>query len=652
MLDVPLSCCLVLSELTQSSMSTCFSSARLFLLFAVALVVLTPASHAQLSPIGSYRSAIFGEGAAEITAYDAQSQRLFFVNAFSQTVDVLDVRNPANPSFLFSIDISRFGDQANSVAAHNGLVAIAVQNNDAQARGRVVFVNADGDVRGMVTVGALPDMVAFTPDGKHVVVANEGEPNDEYDVDPEGSISIITLPELNDPVAGIGRPVLRHQTLTTSTVRTATFTAFSENTLDPSVRIFGPGATVAQDLEPEYVAISPDGSTAWVSLQENNALAVVDIARATITDIVGLGFKDHRLAENALDVSNRDDAINITTWPVYGMYQPDAIATFIAGEETYIISANEGDSRDYDGFSEEERVGDLLLDASAFPDAATLQLDENLGRLKVTSTRGDIDGDGDYDELYAFGARSFSIWNADGTLVYDSGSDLEQLIAAEEPDNFNATDDENDSFDDRSDDKGPEPEGVVVGVVDGRTFAFLGLERVGGILVVEVTNPANPTILQYVNSRIFSGEPEDDMAGNLSPEGLLFIDAADSPTQAPLLVVSYEVSGSVEIFEFATPPGTYASKQSISSTSSVQLAGYPNPFNPTTRVSFHLATAQTIRAAIYDALGREVALLGTGPHAAGTHTATFDASHLPSGMYFVRVQSPSEVQVLPLTLLK
>jgi hypothetical protein len=201
-----------------------------------------------------------------------------------------------------------------------------------------------------VEVGALPDMLVFTPDGKRVLVANEGEPNDAYDVDPEGSVSIIDLP--NDITK-----------LTQANVRTATFDKFNDAELDPSIRIFGPGATVAQDLEPEYITVSKDSKTAWVALQENNAIAVLDIDSGEFTALRGLGFKDHRLPGNELDVSDRDKQINITNWPVFGIYQPDAIASYDYQGRTYIVTANEGDARDYDGFSEEFRVKDLMLDA-------------------------------------------------------------------------------------------------------------------------------------------------------------------------------------------------------------------------------------------------------------------------------------------------
>ncbi len=364
------------------------------------------------------------------------------------------------------------------------------------------------------------------------------------------------------------------------------------------VRIFGPNATVAQDLEPEYIAVSPDSSTAWVSLQENNAYAELDIASGEFVSITPFGFKDHSIAGNGLDASNRDNEINIATWPVKGMYQPDAIATYSAGGKLFLVTANEGDSRDYDGFSEEVRVKDLVLDPTAFPDAATLQLNENLGRLKTTTSLGDTDGDGDFDEIFSYGARSFSIRTADGALVFDSGDDIAQITASALPDDFNSTNDENDSFDARSDDKGAEPEGVVLGKIRGRTYAFIGLERVGGIMVYDVTDPAAPVFQTYVNNRDFAGDAEAGTAGDLAPEGLVFISAADSPTRQPLLVVANEVSGTTTIFAIA---GVRVPKSSLSA------AAVASPENPGSNAASSQAplannVVATIAAAPQDSL--------------------------------------------------
>jgi hypothetical protein len=276
---------------------------------------------------------------------------------------------------------------------------------------------------------------------------------------------------------------------------------------------------------------------------------VVDLNEVKVTSLVGLGFKNHALDINAFDASNKDKEIRIQSWPVKGMYQPDAIESFVVKGTTYLVTANEGDARDYEGFSEETRVATLSLDPVAFPAAEYLQDDANLGRLKTTTTLGDTDGDGDVDELYAYGARSFSVWTDAGELVYDSAGVLERKLAELDPENFNSTHDANGSFDNRSDDKGPEPEGLTIGKVNGIPVLFLGLERMGGVMAFDLSNPEAPEFIEYVNTRIFDGDPQSDTAGDLGPEGLVFIPAEDSPNGKSLLVVSYEVSGSIAVFQ-------------------------------------------------------------------------------------------------------
>ncbi len=920
-----------------------------------------------LQALGTYDA---GEaGSAEIVAYDAKSRRLFVVNAATATVDVLNARNPRAPAKIATIDTAAFGSP-NSVAVKDGLVAIAIQSDPKTDAGRVAFYDTAGKLLASVRVGALPDMLTFTPDGKYVLVANEAEPSGygAGHVDPEGSVSIIPVPKSEKQL----------RKLKDSDVRTATFTQFNgqEAALrSQGIRIYGPGASAAQDFEPEYITVSDDSRRAYVTLQENNAIAEIDIERARVTKLLPLGFKDYSEAPQAtatyqwknrpsigataagqrltlggfsglafegvtgdgklkfithtdrgpngepvgvrrpfllpqfnphlvritldpangkfelveqiplrapngrlltgvsnillsqdgnqpyndevpvdlrdrqlsldplggdfegiaidtdgtfwmadeyrpaiyhfgktgrlierlipigthaaagaavpapgtagvygtevlpaviaqrrqnrgmegiaiqdgriygfvqsplrnpatlangalnamqnvrivefdpatrqtrqflyvmdnppsisaddtradkigdvaavpgggflvlerdddavpedpietitkkvyatsladatdisslgafvvngiaktvdqmtadelasvgvkpatkklhvdlaqagyagvekieglallptgqlalindndfgvagividnatgrftiapgyvpeevelgivtvpgLDASDRDDAIDIRSWPVFGMYQPDAIASFKAGRNSYLITANEGDARDWPGFAEEARVGSLALDPVAFPEAASLKNNASLGRLNVTKSLGDIDGDGDYDALYTLGGRSFSIWNLDGSLVFDSGSDFERIIAARAPQFFNASNDDR-AFDSRSDNKGPEPEAVTVGQVGKRTYAFIGLERQGGVMIYDVTTPRAPVFVDYVNNRDFSVDPATSPAAkDLGPEGVLFIDAKDSPTRDPLLVVANEISGTVTIY--------------------------------------------------------------------------------------------------------
>ncbi|MEL6928717.1 MAG: choice-of-anchor I family protein [Cyanobacteria bacterium J06600_6] len=908
----------------------------------------------ELTQIGRYETGLFDEGAAEITAYDPDGQSLFVINGATKTIDILDVSDPTSPTFTKAIAIEEFGDGINSVAISNGIVAAAIEGESADALGTIVFFDTEGSVLNQLTVGALPDAVTFTPDGTKLVVANEGEPDeDDPTINPEGSISIIDL------AAGVEN----------ATVTTADFTEFNGQEAElrgRGVRIF-PEETFANDVEPEFVTVSPDGTQAFVTLQENNTIAVVDLEAGEISDIQPLGLKDYsrglptvtnyewdlsgevlgttpagqeillgglsglyyegktddgklqfiatpdrgpngeptdldgdgtkerpfplpdyqaklvrfnldessgefeiteeiqlfredghtpitglpnlqageagsaytdespvdlfgnplandpfgadmesilvapdgsfwlsdeyrpaiynfdahgvlinrfipegtaasvghpegtfgtetlpevyaqrrgnrgfegmalntdngnlyafiqspidnpdvsnaeakaadesndfnsrnsqvlRILEvdpatgepvgeyvyflegskgvdkigdavyvgdgkfnvierdsgtdadsekfifevdltgatnilgtelstatredsalegmsaddlagidiqpvtktqilnlpslgynagdkpeglallddgslavindndfglldepiagdgsvpfnpdptqtvlgiinfdqsNGLDPSDKD-GIAIRNEPVFGLYQPDAIAAYEVDGETFYVTANEGDAR-----SEDERVEDLELDPEAFPNAAELQTDETLGRLEVSTIDGDLDGDGDFDRLVSYGGRSFSIRDSKGNLVFDSGDDFAQISAEQVPELFNSNG-TIDSFDSRSDAKGAEPEGVVVGEVDGKAYAFVGLERVGGVAVYDISNPSESEFVQYINPI----DAETGDALDLAPEGLQFISAEDSPNGEPLLTVSNEVSGTVSIYQ-------------------------------------------------------------------------------------------------------
>jgi len=518
-----------------------------WLLFVVALVCVANvfaqrnnSNNIGLKVLGTYAAGIYDRGASEIVAYDRQTKRLFTVNGATSKIDVLSIANPSAPTLLFSIDLARYGRQANSVAVKNGIVAAAVEANVKTDYGKVVFFDADGNYLNDVTVGALPDMVTFTPDGTKVLVANEGEPNDSYTVDPEGSVSVVDISN------GVGF----------ATATYAGFSAFTNARLDPSIRIFGPNASVSQDLEPEYIAVSDDSKTAWVTLQENNAVGVLNLNSGEFSKLIGLGFKNHSLSRNGIDASDRINSstpgVNeILPRPVFGMYQPDAIATFTYLNETFFVTANEGDAREYSGFTEEVRIGSLMLDPAVFPQATFLRTDAQIGRLNVTRTLGNTDGDAEYEALYAFGARSFSIWTGSGEQIYDSGDEIEQITSLAFPSFFNASS-TNNTRDDRSDNKGPEPEGVTVGKVFGRNYAFVGLERIGGLIVYDISNPFAPRFVQYVNNRNFLAATNTPAAGDLAPEGLHFISAEDSPNGKPLLVVANETSGTTTVYEISS----------------------------------------------------------------------------------------------------
>lgn len=485
---------------------------------------------------------------AEISAYDPASKRLFSTNITQNKLEIIDFKNPVVLSKIASIDISAYGGGINSVAFSNGVVAVAVDDTLITNPGKVVFFDVNGTFINLVTVGALPDHVSFTADGTKLLVANEGEPATDYSVDPEGSVSVIDM----TPGAAA---------LTQADVTNLGFTQFDTD-IDAlraaGVRIFGPSNTVSQNVEPEYITVSDDGKTAWVTLQEANALAIIDLDNKVVSSIVPLGLKDG--LGYSLDASDQAPGIFFNNWKIKGMYQPDAIAHWNVGGNEYLITANEGDVREWNAYTESVRLNASAykLDPTAFPDAAYLKRAELLGRLTVTTATGDTDGDGDFDEIHTFGGRSISIWNAGtGALVWDSGDDLERITAADPVfgAQFNASN-ANNTLKNRSDDKGPEPEGVALGTIDGRNYAFTALERIGGVVVYDVTNPAAPEFVQWINTRATGV-----YGGDQGPEGIIFIPKAQSPNGRNLVVLSNEISGSVSVFQInidRTQTGEYS----------------------------------------------------------------------------------------------
>jgi hypothetical protein len=567
----------------------------------------------QLNLLASYSNGGSGSSSAEIAAYDSATKRIFIANSVANRLDIVNLANPAAPAAVTSVDLSPYGE-INSVAVDNSIVAIAVGDTNTQRPGRVVFFDAAGTFLKQVTVGALPDMITFTPDGRKVLTANEGEPSQDYLDDPEGSVSII------DISGGIAN-------LTQANVSTASFTSFNgqEAALRAQgIRIFGPNATAAKDFEPEYIAVSDNSQTAWVTLQENNALAIVNIATATVTNVLPLGFKDHSLPGNGLDGSNTGGDILIANYPVKGIYMPDAIASYSIGGQTYLITANEGDLREYDAFEEESSIGagTYVLDPTAFPNAA--QLKAAIGPLKTTSTLGDTDGDGDYDEIYVIGGRSFTIWNAaTGAKVYDSGDQLE-LITAQHPvfsAIFNASN-TNITRKNRSDDKGPEPEGVAIGTISTSVYAFVALERIGGVMVYDVTNPTAPVFVQYVNNRSTTAA-----TGDLGAEGIIFVKPGDSPNGQPLVIVANEISSTLTIYQ-VIGQGVGIEEE----VAALPLRVYPNPVREFLHVEAEAAAASA-RVQLFTADGRQV----LSEHAGLSYDLY--VGDLPAGLYLLKVSA-------------
>jgi 2',3'-cyclic-nucleotide 2'-phosphodiesterase (5'-nucleotidase family) len=527
----------------------------LLLLFTVASSVI---GTAQIQPqfLGRFSTGVYNNTAAEISAYDPASKRMFVLNGADTSFKVVDVKNPANPQLIRSISIRPYGFDLTSIACNGGIVAISVIDSLGKTEnGKVVFFSASTlNYIKQVDVGANPDMLTFTPNGMKVLVANEGEPNVGYTIDPEGSISIIDLSK------GVS-------SITNASVKTASFTKFNSTSIDSKIKITGKiqaagvflrNSTIAEDLEPEYITVSEDGRTAWVTCQENNCIAEVDVDQASVTKLIALGFKNHNTSGQGLDASDNGN-INIANYPVFGMYQPDAISSFKSNDTTFLLTANEGDARADWGAAnlEEMRFGSAtyVVDTAKFGGAANvtaLKANTALGRLSVSRFYGDNNKDGKFDSIFCFGARSFSVWNSrTGSLVWDSKDQFEQITAAKFPSSFNASS-SNNTLKNRSDDKGPEPEAIAVGRIVDSVYAFVGLERIGGIMIYNITNPRKPYYVNYINTRNFTVTPGTgtlSTVGDLGPEGIVFVPASASPNGKDLLMVSNEISGTVAIIQ-------------------------------------------------------------------------------------------------------
>lgn len=487
-----------------------------------------------------------GETGTEILAYDEKLKKAFVTNGAVGGFDILSFADVKSGGFT-QVDsakrvvIEDYGVEGvkniTSIAAHptEDLIAIAAYAEKTDP-GFIIFATKDGKFVKSVQVGALPDMVTFSPDGKKAIVANEGEPNKDTTIDPDGSISIIDVASFEE-------------------IRLT----FTEDMLDDKVRMSyqGKGSSYLAQLEPEYVTVSPDSKTAYVTLQENNAIATVDLVNNKIVSVKGLGVLDHSVAGNEMDANKDDKAIGINKAPILTWHMPDAIDTFVADGKTYIITPNEGDSRDYiddGGYTEVAELADIelpiKLDASKYEGYTQAELDKfdlsTIEGYKVTTENGLNAAGTAYEAIYGYGGRSFSIFDAQTMeQVYDSGSEFERIIAEKTPQYFNTNSDEI-KVDNRSDDKGPEPETAIVGEIGGTTYGFIALERYSGILVYDLTDVKAPKFVTLISSRDFS----EDAAGDVSPEGLLFIPAEKSPTGKALLAATHEISGTVAVYEF------------------------------------------------------------------------------------------------------
>jgi hypothetical protein len=532
------------------------------------------------------------EGAAEIVQFHPASSTIYAINSAADvpTIEIIDasfltaeaLANPMSSENLTSTALLLPTEQngvmlagPTSVAVSGDWMAIAVPADDKATNGMVLFYNGLDTSSPIfvkaVEVGNLPDMVTFTPDASKVLTANEGEPSGDYNIDPEGSISVIAI------VDGAPSDTSINISFVGYNGKQAELETQGMHFPNPSGRTINGtliSTTVAQDLEPEYITTTNE--IAYVTLQENNGLAIVDLSDNSV-QVIGLGFKDW--SKYQLD-GMEDGTVSFGQYDdLYGMYMPDTITSFQWKDANFLVTANEGDAREYffdtlnaDGeqdedlctaaggqdFDEddgclsysEETQGRRLdyapgsnLDNIAGDDPKDFDFTAYpLGRLTVTDVLGDSNNDGEYEALYAYGARSFTIWDANGLVVFDSGDDFERITASIHGNTFNNNNDENEG-DSRSANKGPEPEALTVGQVGDKTYAFIGMERLGGIFVYDVTNPYDTKFVDYVINRDLT--EGGDLIGDSAPEGMVFVDATNSPTGNALVIIGNEVSGTV-----------------------------------------------------------------------------------------------------------
>ena len=500
----------------------------------------TAALRAELA--GRYNSGAMSAdgGSLEIVQYNAENGFAYAVSGVKGKLIAVDLNASLSGDkaaalngteydirSLVRADNFTYGNMTSvAVSPDGGTLAAAIQAEDYTASGIVaVFTcGADGSLtlRGTVSVGVQPDMVTFTPDGKYILTADEGEPRMGYTaagaVDPKGSVTVIEAATLS--------------------AKTVDFTAFDSAGARAALAAEGivlkKDTAPSVDLEPEYIAC--DNDTAYITCQEANAIAVLDIAKGEFTGVWSVGFEDY--SRVPVDLGNDDKTYAPSTYEdLKGIRMPDAVSLYQVNGTTYLITANEGDSRTWPVGLETD-VNESKSKTS--PNGKTFE-------KKVTWFDAS-----QYDGLesgvdYLFGGRSFSVLRVTETgleEVYDSGSDFEAITAKHFPDFFNCSND-NIDLEDRSGKKGPEPEGTAVGTVNGRTYAFIALERIGGVMIYDITDPAKAEFVNYINSREFAA----DIQGDVSPEGLCFVPAAESRTGKPLLLAACEVSGTLAVYE-------------------------------------------------------------------------------------------------------
>ena len=502
-----------------------------------------------------------GEGSGEIATFHPGSKRIFATNGVKNSIDIFDISNVAAPKKVGSLSLSPYGNDVTSVAAGRDVVVAAVLVTEtfsatgapSTPNGKLVVFDTNGKVLSSPDIlGVLPDSVTFAPNGTTALVAIEGQPvcakddpattaKEDTDYlkasDPEGGVSIV---DLTNPAAPV--------------VKFAGFKQFNVAQMKAKgIAVSSVVNNVAKDFEPEFIT-AVDNKYAYVTIQEANAIGKLDIEAASFESVTR-AFES-KLSVTARDTSDRDSGAGPRNYAnVVGASQPDAIASFKVGSGHYFVTANEGDAREYTCLNDDLRGSSLKVDSRRFPNWSTLSASAALGRAKVNPTIGDRDGDGDIDTIHLRGSNSMTMYR-NGIALWDSGELLDQIqIKAFGVANINgshslSSDKSTMNYvgQDRSDDKGSEPEGVAVGMVGNTRVAILGLERMTALAVFDITQPRSPVFQEWLQMLPAKATPAKDVK-HWSPEGIVFVSADKSPSGKALIITSYELSGSISIHQ-------------------------------------------------------------------------------------------------------
>ncbi len=502
-----------------------------------------------------------GEGSSEIATYHAGSKRIFATNGVKNSIDIFDITDVANPKKVGAVSLAPYGNDVTSVAAGQDVIVAAVHVTETFSatgvpttpNGKIVVFDPNGKVLSSSDIlGVQPDSVTFAPNGTTALVAIEAQPVCAKDNPATAEKENTDYAKASDPVGGVSIVDLTNPAA--PVVRFAGFDKFTVAQMKAKgIAVSSVVNNVSKDFEPEFVSAA-DMKYAYVTIQEANAIGKLNIESATFVAVTR-AFES-KLSTVARDTSDRDSGAGPRNYAnVVGASQPDAIAAFKMGAARYFVTANEGDAREYSCLDDDLRAASLKVDPWRFPNWSTLSASAALGRAKVNPTIGDSNGDGDIDTIHLRGSNSMTMYR-NGVVIWDSGELLDQIqtkafgVANINGSHSLSSDKSTMNYvgQDRSDDKGAEPEGVAIGMVGDRRVAILGLERMTALAIFDITDPGNPVFQEWLQMLPTKATPAKDVK-HWSPEGIVFVPADKSPSGKALIITSYELSGSLSIHQ-------------------------------------------------------------------------------------------------------